>query len=261
MLSLDEKDLKQVPHGFEVRKLKVRRSMHTAPTRGQDAQRQDTEIIVANYEMGGVQKSQPTAGDVHVNSMMSEVVISKPGGKAPASFKNLSPAQHRQAMKIFNGILESGGAEGVAIATALSRVQKDEEEEFSKATIEIVKSEGERRLVWVIVMVPNKVDHERQWASAETIEKACHAWMLNGSKVFLEHSIPVESVKVVENYTVLEDFKMGGRLIEKGTWIAVMHVPNDKIWEMIKDGELKGGSVRGMSKLRDASPNDNKEAA
>ena len=107
--------------------------------------------------------------------------------------------------------------------------------------------------------MPNRVDHENQWASSETIEKACHIWMANGLKVFLEHSIPIDSVKVVENYTVLEDFKLGGRLIMKGTWIAVMHVPNDKIWEMIKSGDLKGGSVRGMSKLRDGTPD--KEAA
>ena len=255
MLSLDEKDLKQVPQGFEVRKIKMRRSLHTAPTQGQDAHREDTEIIVANYEMGDTQKSQPTAGDVHVDGL-SEIVISKPGGKAPSSFQNLPPSQHRKAMEIFNGIMESGGAEGVAIATALSRVKSDEEEEFSKATIEIVKSEDEQRLVWVIVMVPNRVDHENQWASSETIEKACHIWMANGLKVFLEHSIPIDSVKVVENYTVLEDFKLGGRLITKGTWIAVMHVPNDKIWEMIKSGDLKGGSVRGMSKLRDGSPEE-----
>lgn len=253
MLSLDEKDLKQVPQGFEVRKIKMRRSMHTAPTQGQDAHRQDTEIIVANYEMGSIQKSQPTAGDVHVDGL-SEVVVSKPGGKAPASFKNLSPAQKIKAMEIFNGILENGGQEGTAIATALARVKKDEEEEFSKATVDILKSESERRLVWVIVMVPNKVDHESQWASAATIEKACHAWMLSGSKVFLEHSVPIESVKVVENYTALNDIQIGDRTVEKGSWIAVMHVPNDKIWEMIQNGELKGGSVRGMSKLRDNSP-------
>ncbi len=259
MLSLDKKDIKQVPSGFEVRKLKMRRSLHTAPTQGQDAHREDIEIIVANYPMGAneeadAQKSQPDTADGHVNGLLD---IAKPGGKAPGSFKNLSPEKKKRAMEIFEGIMDGGGKEGVAIATALARVKaEDEDDEFSKATVEIVKSEDDRRLVWVVVMVPDKVDHEKQWASADTIEKACHMWMLNGSKVFLEHSVPIDSVKVVENYTTLADMDLDGRLVKKGSWIAVMHVPNDKLWEMIKSGELKGGSVRGISALRENTPDD-----
>ncbi len=261
MLSLDKKDLKQVPSGFEVRKLKMRRSLHTAPTQGQDAHREDIEIIVANYPMGAnedAQKSDATAVDVHVDGLLD---LSKPGGKAPASFKNLSPDKRKRAMEIFNGILEGGQEEGVAIATALARVKaehsiEDEDEELEKATVEIVKSEDERRLVWVVVMVPDKVDHEKQWASADTIEKACHSWMLNGSKVFLEHSVPIDSVKVVENYTLLDDLNLDGRVVKKGSWIAVMHIPNDAVWKMIQSGQLKGGSVRGLSKLRDNKPDD-----
>jgi DNA adenine methylase len=128
-------------------------------------------------------------------------------------------------------------------------------EQIEKLEMEVVKSEEEQRLVWVVVMKPYFVDKERQWAGPDAIMKAAHSWMLKGAPVWLEHLRDIsDRVKTVESYTLLEDLKMNGRTISKGAWIAVLWVPDDLIWKAVK-GPLKGGSVRGPAEvLRGSSP-------
>jgi uncharacterized protein YjbK len=36
--------------------------------------------------------------------------------------------------------------------------------------------------------------------------------------------------------------------VNKGAWVAVTHIPDDEIWNMVKSGQLGGYSIKGIGK-------------
>jgi DNA adenine methylase len=132
---------------------------------------------------------------------------------------------------------------------------EDIEKSSDIETIEIVKAVEEQRLVWVVVMKPDFVDHEGHWTSPEVILDSAHRFLLRGGPIWLEHKKDVsDRVKTVQSWVTLEDQVMNGREIPMGSWLIVIWVPDDKIWAAIKDGRLRGGSVRGPAALKVEEP-------
>ncbi len=249
MLSLSSDQRKFIPEKFQIKRLAMNwmRGGNQDGKVGGHHREQVHEILVSNYDM--VEKSQPGARDVHVNKLLDKK-------KVPAAFKSLGDEQKVKAKEILDALLRDGMDEGRAIATALTQIRKDagddEGEDLEKTEVDIVKSDESRHLVWVVVMVPHRVDVEGHWATPQVIETASHRWLLNGARIFVEHVSPRDDVQVVENYTLLQDLHVDDRVIKKGSWIIVLFVPNEQTWKAVQT-QFKGGSVRGMAKVQ---PND-----
>ena len=106
------------------------------------------------------------------------------------------------------------------------------------------KSDSEKQIVWAEVYVPDIPDSQGDVASAETIEKMAYGFLQKGitDQINLEHDGIPCGAKVVESFIARkndpDDF------IE-GAWVMGVHIPDEKIWGMVKSGELNGFSFEG----------------
>lgn len=119
----------------------------------------------------------------------------------------------------------------------------------------IVKADFEKRLVYGVVLVPDRLDGEQDIIDAEEIEKAAHAWMLRGLTVTPnlmdnqhEEVVSVAKARPVESYIAPVDFTIGDSFIAKGSWVLVTHIPDDDLWELVKAGKRRAYSIAGWGK-------------
>lgn len=80
----------------------------------------------------------------------------------------------------------------------------------------------------------------------EDIEIMAHKFMKNKllNNVNINHSTDVNDIYLIESYILKENHKIKQfESVEPGSWIVSYKVDNDKIWQDIKKGKLKGFSV------------------
>jgi hypothetical protein len=110
-------------------------------------------------------------------------------------------------------------------------------------------------------MIPNKMMARKDFAtnniyfvyfSEETIEKLQRKFMRNKllDAANVEHKNEfIEDVTVVESWIVedatFDKQKKYGFDNPIGTWMIIMKINNDEIWDKVKSGDLKGFSVQG----------------
>ena len=117
----------------------------------------------------------------------------------------------------------------------------------------------EKRIVTGPAMIPNKMIPRQGpngvysvFFSEETIRKIAEKFMRNKytDKTNLEHTpINLSDVYVIESWIIDnpesdKSTKFGYNLPE-GTWMVSMKVDNDKVWNSVKQGNIKGFSVEG----------------
>lgn len=105
-------------------------------------------------------------------------------------------------------------------------------------------SDEERKLVYGIVLEPDEVDAHDDTIYQDTIEKAAHGYLMKPMIVGDGHvkkakAQPVESF--IFNPDVLKDVK-------PGSWVMVVKVHSDRIWEGIKKGDYTGFSIGAYGK-------------
>ena len=169
---------------------------------------------------------------------------------------------------VYEAVFKEGETEGVY---ALSVVENPAMEDLWIALseqpqqIEFAKVDDEKRLLLGAALIPNKkiyrnIDGNEFYItfSEQTIEKLAHEFFKKQSNnnSSLEHEIKLEGMSVVEGW-IVEDPKNDksnayGKEYEKGTWVTMMKVDNDEVWDKVKNGEIKGFSidaVLGLTKL------------
>ena len=113
-------------------------------------------------------------------------------------------------------------------------------------TIDFVKVEEERRLVTGIVIEPEVEDTYGDIISEIEIEKAMIRFMEGSPEILVEHKPDSKpKVAIIENWIVREGRVIGEQFIRAGTWLMTTKILDNKVWEMIKSGELTGYSFRG----------------
>ena len=116
-----------------------------------------------------------------------------------------------------------------------------------KKHIPIYKAE-EERYVFGVVLEPETIDAQNDIISEETIRNACHKFMEEFQNLGLQHKFLVNgAVKILESFVAPVDFKAGDQTIRKGSWVLAVRVLDDKLWKMVKDGDLTGFSIGGMA--------------
>lgn len=119
--------------------------------------------------------------------------------------------------------------------------------------MEIIKTDNSQRLVYLVAVKPNILDTDSQWFSIETVELMAHRFLvrynLGEAHIFEEHTKKVSGVFIAQSYVAPVDFVFNNHRISEGTWMVVLYVPNDEIWDKILSGELTGASPRGPAVL------------
>ncbi len=94
------------------------------------------------------------------------------------------------------------------------------------------------------------VDSQGDYASAETIEEACHLFNVSGGKTALQHdpsTIGTDQLTILESYICPADCEVGGQPVSKGTWLMTLKC-GDLAWSSIKRGGITGLSLGGSAK-------------
>ena len=115
-------------------------------------------------------------------------------------------------------------------------------------TVNIAKTDEEKRIVYGIVYAPDEVDTQGDFAEAADIEKAAYDFMaqLNGRNIDKGHSYVPENAFVAESWLI----RKGDPLFPdepEGAWAVGIKVEDDALWEEVKKGEISGLSMGGTA--------------
>ena len=125
------------------------------------------------------------------------------------------------------------------------KVEKSKDERVFHA--EIVKVDKDKRFALAPALIPDKPDSDGEFVTAEEIERAAHDFMAWYQMITYMHAVPLErrDVAIVESYILRESTRIGGRKLPAGTWMLGLKIFDDKLWDKVKKGELKGISIGG----------------
>lgn len=115
-------------------------------------------------------------------------------------------------------------------------------------TIPIQKIDEEKRMIFGIVYAPDDVDTQGEYANAEDIEAAAHAFMkdLKNARIDKQHNETPEEAFVAESWIV----RKGDPLFsdeKEGAWAVGIKVEDDDLWKSAKAGEIGGLSMGGTA--------------
>lgn len=169
-------------------------------------------------------------------------------------------------MKVYEAIYKEG-VEGIY---ALSVVENPAMEDLwvtlseHPKQVELAAIDEEKRLLLGAALIPNKkiyrnIDGNEFYItfSEQTIEKLAHEFFKNqnNNNSSLEHEVKLDGMSVVEGWTVQDPQKDKsanyGKEYPKGTFVTMMKVDNDEIWEKAKNGEIKGFSIDALLGLQE----------
>jgi len=118
-------------------------------------------------------------------------------------------------------------------------------------TIRLLKSDVERGLVYGVVLEPRTADDpdaQRDWYTAEEVEKAAHGFMrayrLQKSKIGLQHKGDAEA-EIVESYVAPVEFKVGEETVRAGSWMMAAYLADEGLRKQVREGKLGGWSIGG----------------
>lgn len=131
---------------------------------------------------------------------------------------------------------------------------------FDKEEVKFQKIDDEKQLVLGPILIPNKrilrVDGEGNtyhvFLKESTIEQLAQKYLKNKytDAVTVEHEQRVDDVVLVESWIVESTTKdksaLYGFAVPKGTWMGVMKINSDEIWEDVKNGTYQGFSIEGL---------------
>lgn len=118
------------------------------------------------------------------------------------------------------------------------------------AYAKIAKADGEKKIIYCVVLTPNEVDAQDEWMSPEDIERTAHLYLQKSRVVGKNHQALVKAVPV-ESYISPTDWKCTGpdgdeQLVKKGAWVIAIKILDDAEWNKVLDGEYTGVSIGGF---------------
>ena len=129
--------------------------------------------------------------------------------------------------------------------------------------IELSAVDDKKRLLLGAALIPNKkvyrnIDGNEFYLTftEDTIEKLAHNFQKQSAQnnSSLEHDVKLEGMSIVETWTVQDPnndkSNAFGKTYEKGTWVTMMKVDNDEMWQKALKGEIKGFSIDGLLGLQ-----------
>lgn len=98
-----------------------------------------------------------------------------------------------------------------------------------------------------VVLAPEVEDLHGHIYSEDEIRKACHNYNVNCMVTNLFHITDTDLFEVVESYIAPVDFMINDTAIIKGSWLVVVQVRDQELWDGIKSGEINGISISAMA--------------
>ncbi len=112
-----------------------------------------------------------------------------------------------------------------------------------------LNDDDEQRMAVGIVLEPEVEDAQEDIYSVDEVERAAVDYMKSHERIKLMHDGDAinDRVTLLGSYLAKEDFSLGDETVAKGSWIAVLFVPDVELWESLKSGALGGLSIGGSA--------------
>lgn len=118
--------------------------------------------------------------------------------------------------------------------------------------VPITKIDEMKRLVTGIVLQPEVTDAQGDILDADVIEKAAHDFLADYNQltqIGQQHKMFDVRLDLVESWTTPLPVSIGSRLVRKGAWLMTTRVVDDKAWDLVLAGKLRGYSIGGVAKV------------
>lgn len=136
--------------------------------------------------------------------------------------------------------------------------------------IELAEISKEKRLLIGAALIPDKPILRKNkkgeefyiYFSKDTIRKSCELFAKQkyNDKATLEHAKPIDGMTVVESWIVEDKEKdksaFYGLSLPVGTWCISMKAENDEVYNLAKEGKVKGFSIEGFFADKKKKVND-----
>lgn len=115
-----------------------------------------------------------------------------------------------------------------------------------KRSVDIVKHDFSRGLVYGVVYEPDTLDTHGDYTSEDEIERAAHDFLPRSVMDIQHDGNDLPDVEVVESYIAPCSFKFAsGEKVKKGSWVIVSRVNNAELRKSIESGAITGYSLEG----------------
>jgi len=162
-------------------------------------------------------------------------------------------------MKLIELILDDDEAIGVEkISVVANGAIESDFIALNNQEIKLAEISKEKRLLMGALLIPNKPIYRKSgddeyyiFFSKDTIAKASQLYLQNGnqSEATLEHNENLKGLTLVESWIVENKEKdktaLYGLDVPVGTWMGSVKCDNDEVYQMAKDGVVKGFSIEG----------------
>ena len=163
-------------------------------------------------------------------------------------------------MKLIELILDDDEAIGVEkISVVANGAIESDFIALNNQEIKLAEISKEKRLLMGALLIPNKPIYRKSgddeyyiFFSKDTIAKASQLYLQNGnqSEATLEHNENLKGLTLVESWIVEDKAKdktaLYGLDVPVGTWMGSVKCDNDEVYQMAKDGVVKGFSIEGF---------------
>lgn len=157
---------------------------------------------------------------------------------------------------IINELDELSGVEALSVvespAIEANFIALKDELKFELKTID-----EDKRILLGPALIPNKPIYRRDengeeyyiYFSKDTVVKAAQLFLKRGNQneATLEHEEKVQGLSVVESWIVEDDThdksRKYGLNVPVGTWMVTQKVENEEVWQLAKQGKIKGFSI------------------
>jgi len=123
-------------------------------------------------------------------------------------------------------------------------VGKALEEDESVESIDVVKVDKTKQIVYGVFLVPEKADHDGDVISSDDIEKVAHGFLVDYRTVDEMHKNIIAAEIVESSIAWKDDLDYQGKKLSKGTWFGAIKINDRDVWEKVVSGDYKAFSVR-----------------
>lgn len=116
--------------------------------------------------------------------------------------------------------------------------------------VSIKKQDAERQVVWGELYAPNRLDSDNEFMSRETLENLQMTIAKSGFKlpVDLDHkNVSQKDAHIVECFIA----RKGDPDFIEGSLVVGLHIPNQSLWNEVKNGRYNGFSIEALVNKKD----------
>jgi len=127
----------------------------------------------------------------------------------------------------------------------------EQEEQLIGIRLPISKSLDEELKQVTYIAMQEGTDEHGDYVSLDEIRKAKESFNNSLQRANLFHLSMTDDFSCIESFLAPCDMILNNHLVTKGTWLMTLEVHSDTLWQMIKDEDIVGISIRAYADVEE----------